>query len=274
MRVVCLILLVSCLSLTAEFTNISDKVTSTQTSVKSFNFHGYSGKSFKLEGFEVKIVNPKIKDANNRWIWRARFFGHEPQLDKALLEKGFHVVFANVANLFGSPEAVSRWNKTYDLVTKSGLHPKPVLEGMSRGGLIIYNWAKQNPNKVACIYADAPVNNILSWPGGKLNGLGAKNLWPTCMKVYGLTEETAKTTKVSPIYGLEKLATAKVPLIHVCGADDKVVPMNENTDILAQKYRSLGGEIKIISKPGVGHHPHSLKDPKPILDFILEKGKF
>ena len=30
-----------------------------------------------------------------------------------------------------------------------------VLEGMSRGGLIIYNWAIANPDKVAAIYADA-----------------------------------------------------------------------------------------------------------------------
>ncbi|MCH2207455.1 MAG: prolyl oligopeptidase family serine peptidase [Lentisphaerales bacterium] len=273
MRCVFLIILFFCASSYAEISPITQKIIN-KASAKDFNFHGYSGKSFQYKGFEIKIVSPKVKDEQNRWIWRARFFGHEPQLDKALLERGFHLVYANVANLFGSPQAVSRWNKTYDLVTKAGLQKRPVLEGMSRGGLIIYNWAKQNPDKVACIYADAPVNDILSWPGGKLSGPGAKNLWPTCLKVYGLTEETAKSAQVSPIHGLEKLATAKVPLIHVCGANDKVVPINENTDILAKRYNELGGEIKVISKPGVGHHPHSLKNPKPILDFILEKGKF
>jgi len=25
----------------------------------------------------------------------------------------------------------------------------------------------------------------------------------------------------------------------------------------------LGGPIVVIVKPGVGHHPHSLKDPRP-----------
>ena len=31
-----------------------------------------------------------------------------------------------------------------------------------------------------------------------------------------------------------------------------------------------GGKIKVIRKPGVGHHPHSLKDPTEILDFLLK----
>lgn len=38
---------------------------------------------------------------------------------------------------------------------------------MSRGGLIVYNWAVRNTDKVACIYADAPVMDIKSWPIGK-----------------------------------------------------------------------------------------------------------
>ena len=43
------------------------------------------------------------------------------------------------------------------LTEKHGLARQPALEGMSRGGLIIYNWASANPGKVACIYGDAPV---------------------------------------------------------------------------------------------------------------------
>ena len=29
------------------------------------------------------------------------------------------------------------------------------------------------------------------------------------------------------------------------------------------------GPIEVIHKPGIGHHPHSLKDPKPIVEFVL-----
>ena len=68
---------------------------------------------------------------------------------------------------------------------------------------------------------------------------------------------------------LAALASAKIPLLHVCGDADKVVPFAENTQLLQQRYEQLGGEIKVIAKPGVDHHPHSLKDPAPIVDWIL-----
>ena len=66
------------------------------------------------------------------------------------------------------------------------------------------------------------------------------------------------------------LAKAKIPLLHVVGDADVAVPVSENTAILEARYKKLGGKIQVIHKPGIGHHPHSLKDPKPIVDFILK----
>ena len=88
------------------------------------------------------------------------------------------------------------------------------------------------------------------------------------MNVYGLTEETAEEFKGNPIDHLQPLAEAKVPLLHVVGEADVVVPVEENTNIIEQRYKALGGEIEVIRKPGIGHHPHSLKDPQPIVDFV------
>ena len=76
-----------------------------------------------------------------------------------------------------------------------------------------------------------------------------------------------------PLYGLESLARQKVPLLHVVGQTDAVVPVEENTDLLEKSYQSLGGSIKVIRKEGVGHHPHSLKDPEPIVSFVLDSWK-
>jgi len=68
-------------------------------------------------------------------VWRARFFGHEPQTDLALLEKGFHLVYMDVADLFGSPVAVNHWNAFYNYLTgHHGFNRRAALEGMSRGG--------------------------------------------------------------------------------------------------------------------------------------------
>jgi hypothetical protein len=56
----------------------------------------------------------------------------------------------------------------------------------------------------------------------------------------------------------------------VVGDADEVVPVSENTELLYKRLKALGWQMEIIHKPGVGHHPHSLKDPKPIVDFILK----
>lgn len=229
-------------------------------------WQGFVRHDFRFGDRDVIVVAPHQTAPGRPWIWRARFWGHEPQTDIALLNRGFHVAYCDVADLFGSPTAVNIWNRFYaEMTGRYALAEKVALEGLSRGGLIIYNWAKANPEKVACIYADAPVCDIKSWPR---DHSGPAN-WAKCLAIYGLTEESAQTFTGNPIDGLEPLVAAGVPLLHVVGDADQVVPVSENTAVLARRYRALGGSIEIISKPGVGHHPHSLEDPTPIVEFII-----
>ncbi len=243
---------------------------------KKSKFHGYDRYDFSVKNNRVIVVVPskpsKLKDGSRPWIWRARFFGHEPQADKVLLgEHGFHLVYCNVGNLFGSPKAVQRWNDFYAYLTSEhNFSKKAALEGMSRGGLIIYNWAAANPDKVSCIYGDAPVCDFKSWPAGKGKGKYSKGTWEACLRAYGFSEEQALAFKGNPIDNLSPLAKAGIPLLHVVGDADPVVPVAENTAILEERYKALGGSIQVIHKPGVSHHPHSLKDPKRIVDFVVE----
>ena len=234
-------------------------------------FHSFDRHDFTHNGGKCIVVTPKMTAEGKPWIWRARFFGHEPQTDVALLNRGWHVAYVDVSNLFGSPKAVAIWNDFYaHLTDKYDFHKRPALEGMSRGGLIIFNWAKANPDKVSSIYGDAPVCDFKSWPGGKGNGKGSNGAWKSCLKAWEFTEAEALKAKVNPIDGLKPLAKARVPILNVVGDADVVVPVSENSDILEKRYRALGGPIKVIHKPGIGHHPHSLKDPKSIVDFILK----
>ncbi len=239
--------------------------------VETHNFHGFEMKSGQLDSVPYHIVMPRHTAAGRPWVWRARFFGHEPQADIALLERGYHVVYYDVAGLFGAPPAVVRWNRFYDWLQKGGLAPKAALEGMSRGGLIVYNWALQNPDKVCAVYADAPVLDIKSWPGGKGIGKGSPDNWKACMNVYGFTsEEEALQAHVSPLDHAAEIATLGFPMLHVVGDADKVVPVDENTGPFEQIIKKEGGTIRVIHKPGIGHHPHSLPDPEPIVHFISE----
>ena len=49
------------------------------------------------------------------------------------------------------------------------------------------------------------------------------------------------------------------------------MPSEENTLIIEQRYKELGGKIVVLHKPGGDHHPHGLDDPQPVVDFILEQ---
>lgn len=241
----------------------------TPASAASGNFYGYQMTSFTWKTRQVHIVKPKRTALGKPWIWRARFFGHEPQLDVSLLERGFHVVYCDAAELFGNAQAVQLWNAFYAELQRVGLHKKAVLEGMSRGGVYMYNWALANKEKVACIYADAAVLDLKSWPGGKGIGPGSAADWALFLEDYGLTEATAAEFRGSPLDNAEKIGRLGIPLLHVVGDADEVLPLPENTAPFEKRVRAVGGNITVTHKAGVGHHPHSLANPSPITDFVL-----
>ena len=255
---------------------IQNSNTYSLTSVKLVQnkWNGFEIIEFKFNGVDAKIVFPKKSNATKNWIWRTQFWAHEPQTDIALLNQGFHVVYVDVVDLYGNKVAVNRLSDFYTFLIKNfGLNKKTVLEGMSRGGLDAFNWASENTDKVFCIYVDAPVCDIKSWPGGLGKGQGSKNDWEKCLKAYDLTELSVQDFKGIPLNNCIKLAKAKIPIISVCGDADTVVPFEENSLKLAEIYRAAGGKIELIVKKGIGHHPHSLQDPKPIVDFILKNTK-
>lgn len=238
---------------------------------KISDWKGFELHEIEFEKRKAYIVRPKTEAAGRPWIWRARFWAHRPEVDTALLERGFHLVYIDAPELIGSPAAVEVWNNFYAyLTTIHHFNAKPALEGMSRGGLYIYGWAEANPDKVACVYADAPVCDFKSWPGGKGRSKGSPKDWELVLKMYEFKDEAeALAWKKNPIDNLAPLAKAKVPLLHVVGDADDVVPVEENTAIMEKRYKELGGSIQVIHKPGIGH-VHGLDDPKPIVDFVLK----
>lgn len=160
-------------------------------------------------------------------------------------------------------------------IRSCGFAKRAALIGLSRGGLYCYNWAIANPDKVVCIYADAPVCDFKSWPGGKLKGLGKGDgstaEWQKLLMAYGFKSDAqAIAYRGNPVDNLKPLADANIPLLHVYGDADTTVPWDENTGAVAKRYRKLGGNITLIRKPGVGHHPHGLNDPTPIVEFIMK----
>ena len=235
-------------------------------------WQGFRRHRFPVEGRTCWLVEPKQALPGKPWIWNMEF----PDAFAAriggplLLEKGFHYLFMDVDNTFGCPSAMDHLDAFYADFTQRGLAQKGVLIGISRGALYAFNWAARNPDKVLGIYADAGVCDFKSWPGGTGKGEGSADDWRELRRCYGFANEAdALAYKKNPVDNLTPLAKAGIPLLHVVGDADAVVPVEENAGVVEARYTELGGRVTVIHKPGVGHHPHGLDDSAPIVEFVL-----
>jgi pimeloyl-ACP methyl ester carboxylesterase len=239
--------------------------------VQRSSWNGFQRLDFTVSGRPAILVLPATAAPERPWIWRTEFFDHEPQVDRALLARGWHLAYMDVKHMYGGPKAMALFGNFYaHVIVNYRLAKRVVLEGFSRGGLHAFNFAATHPTRVAALYLDAPVLDIRSWPGRDR----ASREWADCLNAYGLTEDTLVAFRGNPLDRVVPVAKGGVPVIAVCGEADTTVPFAENTAILERRFRELGGTIEVILKPGVDHHPHSLDDPAPIVDFLLRHAKF
>jgi pimeloyl-ACP methyl ester carboxylesterase len=126
---------------------------------------------------------------------------------------------------------------------------------------MLYNWAAENAERIACVAGIYPVLNIASYPGIK-NACGA----------YGMTEEqlNSKLKEHNPIDRLEPLAKAHVPIYHIQGDSDTAVPLETNSGLLAQRYRQWGGVMTLNVIKGQGHNMWSgWFQCQALVDFVI-----
>ncbi|MFT7669849.1 MAG: lysophospholipase L1-like esterase/pimeloyl-ACP methyl ester carboxylesterase [Planctomycetota bacterium] len=252
---------------------LSEQFAEREIASVSSEFNGYRRYDFSIDTAATVSVNcilvePESPAKGHPWIWRARFFGHEPELDLELLARGYHLAYCDVSQLFGASEAMGRWDQFFELCTDFGLSKRVTLEGMSRGGLVAINWAASRSANIQAIYLDNPVCDFRSWPGG-LSGKRSDSDWEACLRAYGLSEDEAMDYAHMPLDRLTPLADLRVPIFLVQGSADKVVPALENGERLIQIYRDAGGPIEVWRKPEAGHHPHGLHPVSPLLRGLL-----
>lgn len=247
---------------------IDAKNVSIITSAKRSLWKGGNRYDFKYEGRDAIVVVPKKAASGNPWIWRPAFFDAFASVDEALLNKGFHIAYYDLTHLYGSPRSIQLGNSFYKMMCQEWqLSTKVTLEGFSRGGYFVFNWAAANPDQVACIYVDAPVCDILSWPGRKNS-----ELWSGFLKEWNIQDQQVDSTfQGNALYKLQALSKARIPIISVCGDNDQTVPYTENMQKVRDAYQAEGGVVELILKPGCDHHPHSLTNPEPVVDFILRQ---
>ncbi len=210
-----------------------------------------SGESFKVNGRDAFLILPEKASKNTPWVWYAPTLSGLPASTEVwmfnkFLAQGIAIAGIDVGESFGSPDGRKGFSDLYQyLTTQRGLGPKPCLLARSRGGLMLYNWAVENPEKVSGIAGIYPVCNIASYPG----------IERACAAYNMTSAELEKNLDANnPISRLKPLAEKRVPLFHIHGDIDKPVPYEENTKILMENYKKLGGPCDLELAAGQGHN--------------------
>jgi pimeloyl-ACP methyl ester carboxylesterase len=221
------------------------------------------------KGFILEPGKPAAEGARP-WVWYAPTIGSHPNkangwVLRKLLDEGFYVGGINVGESFGSPAGRKAFTEFHAYVVRAfKLETKARLLAQSRGGLMLYNWAAENPDKVRCIVGIYPVCDLRSYPG--LNkAAGAYGLSPS--------ELEKQLPQHNPIDRLEPLAKAGVPILHVHGDADSVVPLAKNSQVVLDRYKALGGKMTLIVVPGKGHAeiPEFFQEPR-LVRFLSDGG--
>lgn len=212
------------------------------------------GEVFQLDGSDAFVIlprGPRDEATGIPWVWYAPTLPALPAQEELwmferLLQSGIAVAGIDVGESYGSPEGQQKFDAFYDyLVTSRGFGSKPCLLARSRGGLMHYSWAIENPGSVAGIAGIYPVCNLASYPGVE-RACGA----------YGLTADQlqADLSRYNPVDRVAPLVEAGVPVFHLQGDQDDVVPLADNSALLAERIRQLGGAIELEVVAGQGHN--------------------
>ena len=233
-------------------------------------WHGFRQLKFSLDGRDAILVLPEQAEASRRWLLKTEYFGAFPDFEIEMLRRGFHMAYI---------ENKTRWHHPTDddakdmlcayLAAEFSLAEKCMPVGMSCGGMQAVYFAAKYPERVAALYLDAPVMNLLSCPGGI--GAAGADMLPEFTARTGMTLADLINYRNHPIDNIAPILESGIPVMMVSGDSDTVVPYAENGAHMTAYFRRHGGDLTEILKPGGDHHPHGLADPAPLVRFALEK---
>jgi pimeloyl-ACP methyl ester carboxylesterase len=231
---------------------------------------GYEQKVITIHEQQGFILLPKEFKRPVPWLWYSPTIADcQPNaanvwLFTQLLEQGIVIAGVDVGESYGSPKGRAGFTQFYEyLVAEYGFAARPTLLAQSRGGLMFYPWVAEHPDKVSCILGIYTVCDMRSWPG-----------LATAAPAYGMTAAELETvlTQHNPIEVLGPIAARKIPILHIHGDADELVPLEPNSAELIRRYRARGGPAELIVVPGKGHAeiPEFHNDAR-LVEFVIKQ---
>ncbi len=224
---------------------------------------------FEINGNTAFLYAAPKPAAGKPWVWYAptlkgvSLAGRKMYFE-GFLKAGISIAGFDIGEVRGAPASTAKFTEFYDVMVKRGFSPKPILLGQSRGGIMTLGWAFRNPDKLRAWVGIYPVCSLTSYP--------MKNL-PVTLADYGIPEAEfrARLKELNPVDNLQGLLANKVPMFAVHGDSDAVVPYDDNTKVLKDRYEAGGGSFTVKIIPGEGHKaiPAFFECPE-LLEFVLK----
>ena len=233
--------------------------------------HGYECELFTFEDRDAIIVFPPVKP-NGKLALKTLYWGAFPDVEKELLNKGFHLVCIKSLTRFATVEDCDLKARFIRFVAeKYNLEAKCVPIGMSCGGAHAVNFAGHYPELVSCMWLDAPVLNFNDFPG-RMDREDFKTVWEKEFLVAypGIKRYQLMNFPNHPLCHVDTLIENRIPILMVYGTEDATVNYSKN-GMLLEDAMSDTGLLTVIPVGSRGHHPHGmLEDNTPIVDYIMQ----
>jgi Prolyl oligopeptidase family len=225
--------------------------------------------TFEIDGHKAFLYAASQPAQGKPWLWYAPTLNGVSIVQRklyfeSLMNAGIGIAGFDLGEVRGAPGSTEKFSLFYDEMVKRGWSPKPILLGQSRGGLMMLAWGTRNPDKVRAFVGIYPVCNLASWP--------LKNSKAATLADFAIPEAELvdKLSQFNPVDNLQGLLSNKVPMFVVHGDSDVVVPYDDNTRLLKQRYQAGGGSITVKIIPGEGHKvSSSFFECQELVDFVL-----
>ncbi|MBZ5858399.1 alpha/beta hydrolase family protein [Flavihumibacter profundi] len=228
------------------------------------------GEVFSVAGSTAFLILPEKKTTDRSpvpWVWYAPTLPGLPAKEelwmfRQFLAAGIAIAGIDVGESMGNKAGRKTYTALYnELVKKRHFSAHPVLLARSRGGLMLYNWAVEHPQEVGAIAGIYPVGDLSSYPG--LEKAAIAYGWP-------LKKMKRKLAGNNPVNRVKPLAKARVPILHLHGDVDELVPLAQNSGAIAAEYKKYGGPMTLLVQKGQGHNMwEGFFQSQELVDFVI-----
>jgi len=190
---------------------------------------------FSHNGRTGILLVPHTAAKDRPWLWSAGPPASDG-VNRNLLERGFHIAWINVNDLYGNTEALSHWEAFYDWAVKEQqLSGKPALAGSGEDALAMFGWAARHPECAGCLYAQDPWLDLQPVPDA------SSPAYEKVLRAHGIASGAeAAPFPGAPLNAAAQFGKAAVPMLFLYLGQEPSSPPLKQSEQFYKAYRLSG----------------------------------